>query len=79
MNDVWMDFPPDGDGYGLPPEPLYVICQSNTPDLLFWPNDDGFGDLASATRFTSEEMRAYTPPIDGFWTSLERAEELSVQ
>jgi hypothetical protein len=74
LND-WEDFPP------APEEPLYVICKSDTVEHLFWSNEDGFGDIASATRFTAAEMQEYTPPLlfEGFWMDYERAKELSEQ
>lgn len=42
----------------------YVIAIRDPEEgLLFWNNNDGYGDLASATTFSEEEARSYDLPI----------------
>jgi len=44
--------------------PRYVIAMRDEEEgLLFWNNDNGFGDLASATVFTTTEARNYDLPF----------------
>jgi hypothetical protein len=57
----------------------YVIAQSDSIEHLYWSNDDGFGSLDQATKFTRDELTEYgsEPVVDGFWMPLERALELA--
>ena len=47
----------------------YVIRnESETEELLFWSNEEGWTDLGSATQFTEEEKQRFNHlPIDGTW------------
>lgn len=42
-------------------------------DGLWWSNDDGWGDLASATVFTADERSTLRLPDGGEWVPLEPA------
>lgn len=43
----------------------WVIVETDSG--LFWSNDDGWVDLASATRFTTGERYSLQLPIGGNW------------
>jgi len=78
-NDVWHDFPPDGDGYALPDdEPIYVICCSDTVEHLFWSDfTASWGPLANATQFENHAMLEHGEHPHGFWMDYVRAQELT--
>lgn len=52
----------------LSPAP-FAIQSVDSPDL-FWSNADGWGDKASATRFTTEERAVLNLPVDGIWVEV---------
>ena len=49
----------------------YIIGNVNTEKKTeFWSNEDGWADLASATRFTEKEKETLRLPMDGSWLTL---------
>lgn len=46
----------------------YVI--RNESGTEFWSNEDGWVDLASATKFTPDEYKSLNLPIGGTWITL---------
>lgn len=46
----------------------YIIGNVNQTE--FWSNEDGWADLASATRFTEKEKETLRLPMDGSWLTL---------
>lgn len=52
-------------GSGAVMERPFIIESDEEP--LYWSNIDGWVDLASADRFSEEEMNAYRLPFHGWW------------
>jgi hypothetical protein len=55
----------------------YVVISTTekddeTDEPLYWSNDDGWVDLGSATRFSSEEKKKLDLPIGGKWKLIVR-------
>ena len=55
---IWLVGPKDGDGAEFEP--------------LFWSNENGWGDFASATKFSQEDTGAVTLPTEGQWVRVSR-------
>lgn len=47
----------------------WIIAE--TDSNLFWSNEDGWVNQASATRFTTEERQSLRLPIGGNWINKE--------
>jgi len=51
---------------------MYYIIQCTKDKTLFWSNEDGWVDWASATKFTARDIKVLNLPIDGVWFELTR-------
>lgn len=61
--------------WGVDTDERYVIISTTEKDdetgkPLYWSNDDGWVDLGSATRFSSEEKKKLNLPVGGKWWEL---------
>lgn len=56
----------------MPIEYRWTISNQHEPDL-YWSNEDGWVDSASATRFTDEEHDTLYLPDEGTWVRITTA------
>lgn len=75
-DELWKDWPAAPE-----PEPQYVIAKSDVIENVYWRAQPlmglpEWGTLANATRWTHADIDKNREPEDGFWMTLERAQEL---